>query len=168
MKAYTFIHSYICGIQVGIQASHSNIEIMRNLTPATCIRDSEISKWADEHKTFVWLDGGDSETLEDTINLIQAASIPYAYFNEPAMKCSSAGPLDAGMITAVTAVLTEKQVELCSLIRTGGGTIVPRNNNTEACFSFRDALGGYTYTDNICIEKAKLFELIAKSRSKSL
>lgn len=161
MKAYTFVHSYICGIQVGIQAGHSNVELMRGLDPAGSECDELIDRWASDHKTFVWLDGGDSARLNDIINIIEASGCPYAYFNEPALKCSAADKDDAGMVTAVTVLLDTKLVEAADYIRCEGLHL----NGT----SLHNRYGDFDRISiNLSNEERLLLSLIANSRSKSL
>ncbi|CAM0026345.1 hydrolase [Vibrio phage D148] len=156
MKAYTFVHSYICGIQVGIQAGHSNVELMRKEEG-----DSDVREWADHHKTFVWLDGGDSEKLNDVINIMQESGMPYAYFNEPALKCSSADEDDAGLVTAATVLLSTEMVEAADYIRRFRLLL----NGT----GFHNPDGSFNPVGNDFGNGEKmLIWLIANSRSKSL
>lgn len=80
MKLYTFVNSYILGMQVGIQASHSNIEFMREHGAEESVRE-----WAQAHKTFVWLDGGGSDKMIENIKLLKAEGFIVSYFREPGL-----------------------------------------------------------------------------------
>lgn len=80
MKAYTFINDYIRGIQVGVQAGHAIVELMDNWTG-----HKDVSEWIRNHKTFVWLNGGDSDTMQGIINTIAKADVAYEFFLEPGL-----------------------------------------------------------------------------------
>ncbi|CAL9967962.1 hydrolase [Vibrio phage D69] len=162
MKAYTFIHSYIYGIQVGIQAGHSNIEIMRNLDPGNHARDKAIADWADFHKTFAWLDGGDSDTLNDAINVLQLSGAPYAFFNEPALKSPGS---DVGVVTAATVILTEEEVQAADDIRRY--RLVRTESEVDSTTWFESESGSIG-TSPMTRQRASLVELVANSRIKGI
>ena len=156
MKAFTFIHSYICGIQVGIQAGHSIVELMRKEEG-----DNTVREWADHHKTFVWLDGGDSENLNDAINIMQESGMPYAYFNEPALKYSST---DDGIITAATVVASSEMVYYSDLIRQDR----LEYREYAARSGFYDKDDEFVFGNEFTVEEMRLINLIANARSKSV
>lgn len=165
MKAYTLIHTRMRGIEVGLQAVHSNVEIMRDLEPDTSERDDLISRWATSYKTFAWLDGGNSEQLNDNINIIQESGAPYAYFNEPDLKCSAADVNDAGMLTACTVILTNEQVQTVDVLRRNPGAI--RDESPEGYISWLYGMYG-ACTTPVGKAEAKLIEMIAGLRTKGL
>lgn len=78
MKAFTFINSYIYGPQVGIQASHSIVELMQSDI-------NKVSTWAREDKTMVWLDGGDSDNMDYLYRLFDRGGYGPKLFREPGM-----------------------------------------------------------------------------------
>lgn len=161
MKAYTFINSYICGIQVGIQAGHSIVELMTEYRHEPCesypdptVQEKVVMDWADDHKTFVWLDGGDAEAMDAAYTLARNSRLPCSFFSEPGL---------GGYMTAFTVVLPSDLVDTVNLLR----------NNRDAVYT--EGMEGEIFweTDmvlsNECTKReAPLLELIANSRSKSL
>ena len=104
MKAYTFIHNYICGIQVGIQASHSIVELVSSdQKHQDLVRD-----WTLSHRTMAWLDGGDFSSMMGLADTCRNADVPYAVFQEDAMN---------GLVTSISFVLSTEMVEIADSIR---------------------------------------------------
>ena len=104
MKSYTFIHKYIYGPQVGIQAAHSIVELMLY---------NEVKDWASNHKTFVWLDGGDSTHMDKLLGLIHLSDFKYGVFREPSM---------SNLVTAITVVIPSEYVSIIDDVREVGST----------------------------------------------
>ena len=99
MKAYTLIHHYVCGIQTGIQAAHSLVELMVN-----CGDDLAVVEWSTDHKAVCWLDCWDMEGAWDLVSDV----FPSARFEEPAM---------GDLCTAVSFVVTDTQIEIMKVLR---------------------------------------------------
>lgn len=96
MKAYTFVNTYVCGIQVGIQAGHSLVRHM-----ADHGSNPIVAEWVSEHQTFVWLDGGDSRAMDLLAVRLEDAGIPFTAFREEGMD---------DLLTSITFVLDERDV----------------------------------------------------------
>lgn len=149
MKAYTFVNSYICGIQVGIQAGHSIVELM------TTYKDNElVREWSLNHKTFVWLDGGDADGMQETLNLLIKAGLPYEFFMEPGL---------GNMITAVSVVLPTRLVEAADHVRQRRYHL----SLASPTAGFYDKDGLIQMVDkDLSKSEMQLVELIAGSRNK--
>lgn len=162
MRAYTFINSYICGIQVGIQAGHANIQLMVDYrsTDSSVIAMSvdhiedpaikTVQEWAENHKTFVWLDGGDSNDMSRIRARLTDSKLPFSEFKEPGL---------GGLRTAISIVLTTEQVQLVNLIREDrleltNGTLMGKH--------------GAVYVSPELEKELVLIHQIASSRTKSL
>lgn len=167
MKAYTFINSYVCGIQVGIQAGHAIVELMNSYQPMDSsvrammedqnedLNTELVQEWAESHKTFVWLDGGDSETMGVLALSLHAASMPYAVFREPGL---------GNVVTAISTVLDTEQCELVDTLLSNRGWFSESGMEGDILLYDRDnkLLG---YTDKM---SGPIVELVANSRLKSL
>lgn len=103
MKAYTFINSYIYGIQVGIQAGHSIVELMNEFGSTR-----EVQMWANKYKTFAWLDGGNDINMKELLSIVEDSGVPVMPFYEEGM---------GNLLTSFTLVLTNEQLELADNIR---------------------------------------------------
>lgn len=145
MKLYTFINRYICGAQVGIQASHSNIEIMRKEAG-----DADLTEWMDNHKTFVWLDGGESEHMDLLLARLKQSDFLFAEFKEPGL---------GNVMTSVSVLLNTDQVMLVNQIRSDG---------LEYSGGALHAKYGEVYVDASLAKDALLLHYIANCRSKGI
>jgi len=90
MRAYFFAHSYLSGIQKGIQAQHCTSEIFRRYQHMSALQDVQdtLIRWADRYKTTIILNGGDSVVLQQLSTRIELywkhLRLPWGYFNEDA------------------------------------------------------------------------------------
>lgn len=119
MKAYTFIHKSIYGPQVGIQAGHSLVALAMengNRGPLYDLTKEEkiLLDWYENHKTFVWLDGGNSSSMHEAIKVIADSDMPYSAFTEPDITSVDS---TEGVLTAITVVLTKELVEYADKLR---------------------------------------------------
>lgn len=153
MKAYTFVNSYICGIQVGIQAGHSLVELVKN---ADC--DDEIRRWADDHKTFVWLDGGSSADLDEIYETAMYSSMPSSYFQEEGL---------GDMTTAVTVILNEDQVDVIDKVRKCRHEMFIEHSDVDSTCWFQTITGDVSTTP---MDRKDMYLLkhIVGARTKSL
>ena len=146
MIAYTFVNSYICGIQVGIQAGHALVDFMAEHSDHILTKE-----WVCKHKTFIWLDGGD---MVDVLDKLSYSDMPYSAFEEPGL---------GNTITAATVVLSEAYVAICDRIRKVRSYDVSLPDEDGKLSVSWD--GGYTIVDE---DRWPILELIIKSRLKSL
>ena len=68
----------LSGIQKGIQAGHAAIEYALQHGDTAPFKN-----WAENHKTFIVLNGGSSRTMEDRVSELSELNIPHAIFREP-------------------------------------------------------------------------------------
>lgn len=111
MRAYFFGNMYLSSIQQGIQAAHCTAELFMKY-PANIFDQSGVSvedektasylhDWAQDHKTMVLLNGGDSDALFDLSTFMEVGGNPY-----PWAEFEEEGVNDA--ITCVGIILPEK------------------------------------------------------------
>ena len=88
LRMYGFVPYQLMGIQSGIQFGHAVIEYSRMVLDMPGLEE-QYNEWADKWKTFIVLNGGntnDSEDYKGTMQLHRDAlkenSIPYAEFRE--------------------------------------------------------------------------------------
>lgn len=166
MRAYTFINSYICGIQVGIQAGHAIVELMNEskwthgeMLPRECEHAQIVESWADEHKTFVWLDGGDAEAMDDLHYNIGNSSLPYAVFKEPG--------LGLDVVTSIALVTTPEVQDAIDKIREYRGRVfIQESEVSHDCWIVSED-DSYV-TDVMNRPDLELALFIANARRKSL
>lgn len=153
MKAYTFINSYVCGIQVGIQAGHANVELAKD---ADC--NDEVRRWADHHKTFVWLNGGDSDDMAYVLALLTGSGLPFSRFFEPGM---------GGLLTASTVLLNESQCNCVELLRSSRGHKI--QSDFGKGHVVLDEMGKVlVQASEFSLAEMRVLSLVATSRLKSL
>ena len=103
MRAYFFGNFYLSSIQQGIQAQHCTAEMFVKYGAYKNAYDV-LHQWADEHKTSILLNGGDSgDLMELAQEYMQTMSNPYpwALFQESASALNNA-------VTCVGIILPEK------------------------------------------------------------
>lgn len=84
---YFFTMYNLSGIQKGIQAGHAAVEYSRYA------RDGDpdyasYNEFADNHKTFILLDGGSSGDMKTRVSELRSMGIAYAAFFEPDLNYS--------------------------------------------------------------------------------
>lgn len=89
MRAYFFTNFYLSPIQHGIQSAHVLHEMFRKYQTSGIIPDVEklklLNDWADNHKTIIVKNGGETSTMNRINELCAKMMLPYAYFNEPSL-----------------------------------------------------------------------------------
>jgi hypothetical protein len=102
LRLYSFVNFYLASIQQGIQTGHCAVDLVRKYgTGKYRQRHAQwVADWADHHKTFIILNGGDLDGSNKTLAIVQGADVPYQQFHE------SEGAL-GGMMTCVACVLPE-------------------------------------------------------------
>lgn len=112
MRLYTFTNVYISSIQKGIQSAHLAVDLVRKY--ATGSLSAPVKKWADNHKTMIVLNGGNSAMLADLLQAFEIYDtqaraqhsknlplLPFASFSEDEQSLNSA-------LTCVGCVLPEE------------------------------------------------------------
>jgi len=108
LRFYCFVNFYLSSIQQGIQTGHAAVDLVRKYAldgeedPSVeeLRRAAVVVDWADNHKTFIILNGGDNDGISHAQNIISATDLPWAKFHE------SEGALD-GLRTCVGAVIPD-------------------------------------------------------------
>lgn len=101
-RLYSFVNYYLSSIQQGIQTGHAAVELVRKYTMG-CPNNKDarmVGEWADEHKTFVVLNGGNCENLLEVIRNVDDSDLPWTYFREDEVSLG-------GLITAVGVIVPE-------------------------------------------------------------
>jgi hypothetical protein len=104
LRLYSFVNFYLSSIQQGIQTGHCAVDLVRKYANAVHAMDVKpcdmVAEWADKHKTFIILNGGDFDGIMAASKVVEESGYPFAFFHE------SAGAL-AGVRTCVSVVLPE-------------------------------------------------------------
>jgi hypothetical protein len=113
VRLYFFNNMYLSSIQNGIQAGHVAVELMKKYgreSKEWGDRIEAVHDWAENHKTFIVLNGGGTPTMHEIKAHLESPENPYpfAFFNEP----------DAdGLLSSVCILLPERMYdELSSII----------------------------------------------------
>lgn len=103
-RLYSLVNLYMAGIHAGIQTGHAAVEIGLKYSrrmPGS-VSEKNYRTWAEDHKTFVVLDGGHMSNLLKVEELFcnSAGSFPHASFRESEDALNNA-------LTAVAIVVPE-------------------------------------------------------------
>ena len=82
MRAYFFGNMYLSSIQQGIQAQHCTAELFVKYNhPFRCESkaNADLFDWAENHKTSILLNGGDSGALQEIVDLMNTNRNPYPW-----------------------------------------------------------------------------------------
>lgn len=82
MRMYFFVMYNLSGIQKGIQAGHAAVEYSRYAMDRVGGYEQYV-EFADNHKTFILLDGGSSNDMQYRLLELDDLEIPNAVFHEP-------------------------------------------------------------------------------------
>jgi len=82
MRMYFFVMYNLSGIQKGIQAGHAAVEYSRYAMDRVGGYE-QYAEFADNHKTFILLDGGSSNDMQYRLLELDDLRIPNAVFHEP-------------------------------------------------------------------------------------
>ena len=93
MKLYSFVHSYLSGIQKGIQTAHVVGELVKKYHhklsgPHSFQAGQLLQDWIEKSPTISVLEGGDDFSLNEFWNLLSVDSeqlYPWAYFAEDSL-----------------------------------------------------------------------------------
>ena len=91
LRLYSFVNFYLSSIQQGVQTGHAAVDLVRKYTAhgnpfrvdITSSQENAVAEWADEHKTFIILNGGNAERLAQITDVISSnGNFPWVTFNE--------------------------------------------------------------------------------------
>jgi hypothetical protein len=90
LRLYSFVNFYFSSIQQGIQTGHAAVDLVRKYEVNYAHRSDAhidlcemVAEWADNHKTFIILNGGDKDGISAATATISASEFPFAVFQEP-------------------------------------------------------------------------------------
>ena len=118
LRLYSFTNFYLSSIQQGIQTGHAAVELFMRYDPREtftieAVQTTEmLYDWAENWKTFICLNGGDSAGVQDMSDFLNDPRNPYPWapFNE-------SDPALDGVMTTVAVVLPERIFSTASLLR---------------------------------------------------
>jgi hypothetical protein len=84
LRLYSFINFYLSSIQQGIQTGHAAVRLVRkySMAGAQPLNAAMANDWADNHETFICLNGGDDEGIEAARLVISKSFLPWCEFEE--------------------------------------------------------------------------------------
>lgn len=104
LRFYAFTNFYISSIQHGIQTGHASVDLLRKYEQrlhdaqnsdndhlkatrvSAAINDLHVVRdWADNHKTYVILNGGDWFGVNKIFDIVAEAGFPFCDFYEPGL-----------------------------------------------------------------------------------
>lgn len=101
LRLYSFCSFYLSSIQQGIQTGHAAVDLVREYNKyGDESYTAMVNDWADNHKTFIILNGGDHTGICAARNIVEASTYPHRYFYE------SFGALN-GLLTCAVVVIPE-------------------------------------------------------------
>ena len=85
LRLYSFVNFYLSDIQKGIQTGHMAVDLVREYGDQeyglTALRDM-VADWADNHKTFIVLNGGNNLMLDNAATICSRSGLPWTTFYE--------------------------------------------------------------------------------------
>ena len=109
LRLYSFVNFYLSSIQQGIQTGHVAVDLVRKYTANVNPLNREIypqkqdmvENWADNHKTFITLNGGNAAGIQEITDVItRNNTFPWAIFKEDEQSLG-------GIQTCVAVILPE-------------------------------------------------------------
>lgn len=100
LRLYSFVNFYLSAIQQGIQTGHAAVQMLRNYDAADENKKQLVYEWADDHKTFIVLNGGANAQIREVCALLTSLDYPWAPFCEDEQSLG-------GIITCVAVVLPD-------------------------------------------------------------
>jgi hypothetical protein len=87
LRLYSFVNFYLSDIQKGIQTGHMAVDIVREYVPDEPETVSQnhlnmVADWADNHKTFIVLNGGNNLMLDNAAAVCANSGLPWTTFYE--------------------------------------------------------------------------------------
>lgn len=112
---YFFVMYNLSGIQKGIQAGHAAVEYSR--LADVYETHTQYFEFADEHKTFILLDGGGSGDMITRSCELDDLGIPHACFHEPDLN---------GSLSAIAFILPKEVYDIDLNITEGDAAYLKR------------------------------------------
>lgn len=83
-RLYAFVNYYLSSIQQGIQTGHAAVDMVRKYAADLPHSPNQkmMAEWADNHKTFITLNGGNSGSLRMIKQVVSASAYPWVTFSE--------------------------------------------------------------------------------------
>lgn len=147
LRLYSFVNFYLSDIQKGIQTGHMAVDLVREYVPDEPETVSQnhlnmVADWADNHKTFIVLNGGNNLMLDNTASICARSGLPWTTFYEDE---ESLG----GLRTCVGVVVPEKYfnatyanavfgeiVDVDGMVYTDQKIDMPPQGSDQAIFNF--------------------------------
>ena len=91
LRLYSFTNFYLSDMQKGIQTGHMAVDLVREYAFTAQYEDASVlhnehqamvADWADNHKTFIVLNGGNNAALKETVDLVKDVDLPWTLFCE--------------------------------------------------------------------------------------
>lgn len=114
MRFYGFGNYYLSSLQQGLQAGHAAVDLAMKCYATKRDTNSwdQYRDWAENHKTMVLLNGGNSADLQELFEFLDSEDNPYPYvkFHEDDVSLN-------GALTYVGTVLPEKIYDTAARLR---------------------------------------------------
>ena len=85
MRLYTFVNYYLSSLQQGLQTAHVVSELFVHYP-----NDALLNDWAQNHKTIVILNGGNSQSIWEICMRLATHNLPRGIFEEDAQSLNCA------------------------------------------------------------------------------
>jgi hypothetical protein len=121
MRAYFFCHSWLSGIQKGIQGAHA-ISSLVNVAGGGADFMKIYGEWATNHKTMIFLEGGNQDSLKDWHSFLAAQPHKVPSQKKPLAEQHYTMPFyifhedDESLNDCATAVVVLVSTKLCEAI----------------------------------------------------
>lgn len=115
MRLYSFVNMYLSGPHIGIQTAHAVAELFLKYH-----NNKDLALWAEDHKTIICLNGGDSINMMTNLLDIEKMDYPCAPFFEKGLS-------DA--LTAYAVILPEIIYKTAKEFRENGISRFDLNNS---------------------------------------
>ncbi len=121
LRFYCFVNFYLSSMQQGIQTGHCSVDLVRKYTTTNALVGTEMTElvemWADNYKTYIILNGGDADRIDELTRIIATGDFPFCVFHE------AEGALK-GVQTCVGLILPECVFKARPAVVTKDGNIV--------------------------------------------
>ena len=88
LRFYCFVNFYLSQIQQGIQTGHAAVDLVRQYAKVQRYHVivernyNLVNRWADDYKTFITLNGGNLDGINEATTIIRATELPMVKFYE--------------------------------------------------------------------------------------
>ena len=112
MRFYSFTNWMLRPIQQGIQPGHAAVELFVKYHKQGCFQTDMLWDWANDHKTFICLNGGTHFDLLNLREFMEKEGNPFPW----SLFCEDGASL-GGLITSIGIILPERIYETAALLR---------------------------------------------------